>query len=114
MDIEKALKSIGEMGAKVLFNKKEKDSAKINFEQMNSTDIFKVMYNNLYNKGQYNEAENLIFQELEKNNSPELFEIAADFYNSLLVKSDEELLKSNFSRDEIYQGLEDIKKIRTC
>lgn len=36
-----------------------------------------------------------------------------EFYNALLQKSDEELNESNFSREEIYQGLDDIKKFET-
>jgi len=70
------------------------------------------MFKSLYNNRNYNKAENLIFLEAEKNNSPELCEIASDFYNSLLKKSDKELFKSNFSREEIYQGLEDMKKLK--
>lgn len=65
MDIERLTKSIGKMGAKVLFNKEEKSSHRIDVEQMSSTDIFKIMFKSLYNKGNYNEAENLIFYELE-------------------------------------------------
>lgn len=48
----------------------------------------------------------------KKNNSPEIYEIAFDFYNSLLKKSDEELLKNNFSREEVYQGFRDMKKLK--
>lgn len=112
MDIERLTKGIGKICAKVFFNREEKSSDKIDIEQMSSTDIFKIMFNSLYNKGNYNKAENIVFYELEKNNSPELYEIAFDFYNLLLKKSDEELLKSNFSKEEIYQGLEDIKKLK--
>jgi len=47
---------------------------------------------------------------LEKNNSPEVYEIAIEFYNSLLERSDEQLKQNNFTRKEIYQGLNDIQK----
>lgn len=53
-----------------------------------------------------------LFKELENNYSTELFDLATEFYNQLLSKSDEELHMSNFSREEIYQGLRDIKKFR--
>jgi len=112
MDIGRLLtKDIGEMCAKIFFKKQEKSSQKINIEQMSSIDLFKIMINSLYNKGNYNEAENLIFYELKKTNSPEVYEIAVGFYNLLLKKNDEVLIKNNFSREEVYQGLEDIKKI---
>ncbi|WP_242950686.1 DUF6483 family protein [Clostridium grantii] len=38
-----------------------------------------------------------------------LFNINFYFYNLLLKKSHDELYKNNFSRSEIYQGLEAIK-----
>ncbi len=110
--IEDLIKGLGKIGAKGLFNKEEKSSEIININQMGSIGIFKVVLKSLYNKGNYNEAENLIFHELEKNNSPEIYEAACTFYNLLLKKSDEELLKNNFSKEEIYQGLEDIKKFK--
>lgn len=109
---EELMKGLGKIGAKVLLNKEEKSSETINIDQMGSIDIFKIVLKSLYNKGNYNEAENLIFHELEKNNSPEIYESSWDFYNLLLKKSDEELLKNNFSKEEIYQGLEDIKKFK--
>lgn len=112
MNIERLTKDIGKMCAKIFCNKEEKNSDKIDIEQMSSTDIFKIMFKSLYNKGKYNEAENLIFLELEKNYSPELYDIALNFYDLLLKKSDDQLIKNNFSREEIYQGLEDIKKLK--
>lgn len=39
-----------------------------------------------------------------------LIKIGKDFYNMLLLKSDEDLTKANFSREEIFQGLNDMKK----
>ena len=79
---------------------------------MSSADIFKIIFNKSFHKENYNKAEDLIFQELEKNNSTEVYEVAIEFYNSLLKKSDEELNKRNFPRKEIYQGLDDIRKFK--
>lgn len=61
-------------------------------------------------EGKYNDGEDLLFKELEKGSSEGMMEIAVEFYNSLLAKSDEELESNDFSREEVYQGLEDIKK----
>lgn len=112
MDIEKLIKRFGKVLGKIVFNKKEKSSEKINIYQMSSTDVFKIIFNKLFHEGNYNKAEDLIFNELEKNSLPEVYEIAIEFYNSLLKKSDEELNKSNFPRKEIYRGLDDIKKFK--
>lgn len=112
MNIERLTKDIGKMCAKIFFNKEEKSSDKVDINQMSSTDIFQIFLRRLYYEENYNKAENLIFDELQKNNSTEIHIIATDFYNLLLKKSDEELRRSNFSREEIYQGLEDIKRFK--
>jgi len=110
MDIEKLIRRFGKALGKIVFNKKEKSSEKIDIYQMSSTDIFKIVFSKLFHEGNYNKAEDLIFNELEKSNSPEVYEVAIEFYSSLLKKSDDELDKSNFPRKEIYRGLDDIKK----
>lgn len=110
--IEKLVKDIGKICAKVFFDKEETSSEKINIEQMDSTDIFKIVFNKSFHEGNYNKAEDLIFYELEKNNSTEVYEVAMEFYNTLLNKSDDHLNKNNFTRSEIYQGLNDIQKFK--
>jgi len=99
------------MTAKILLNKEEKSSVKIELDQMSRTDIIPILLKRLVYEGEYNKAENIIFDELNKNNSHEMYLVAVDFYNLLLEKSDEELANDNFSREEIYQGLEDVKKL---
>ncbi len=109
MSIKKSIDDLGKLfGKTILENDKEIDTEKIG-----STGLFKIILNKLFHEGNYDKAEDLIFEELEKNDSPEVYEIAVDFYNALLKKSDEELNESNFLRDEIYQGLDDIKKFET-
>lgn len=94
MGIKKSLDDLGKLfGKTVLKDEKEIDNAKIN-----STDLFKIILNKLFYEGNYDKAEDLIFEELEKNNSPEVYEIAVKFYTTLLKKSDEELNEGNFSR----------------
>ncbi|WP_026884977.1 DUF6483 family protein [Clostridium beijerinckii] len=112
MDIEKLIKELGKSIGKIICNKKEENSEKINIEQMSSIDIFKIILTKVVHEGDYNKAEDLIFDELEKNNSQEVYEIAIDFYNSLLKKSDNLLKQSNFSRGEVYQGLKDIERFK--
>lgn len=109
MGIKKSLDDLGKLfGKTVLKDEKEIDNAKIN-----STDLFKIILNKLFYEGNYDKAEDLIFEELEKNNSPEVYEIAVEFYTTLLKKSDEELNECNFSREEIFQGLNDMKMFKT-
>ena len=110
MNLEELFKSLGKMGAKILFNKEEKVSEKININQINSTSIIPILLKRLVYEGQYNKAENILFNELKKNNSEEMQIIAEDFYNLLLEKSDEELNRNGFPREEVYLGLKDIKR----
>ncbi|WP_434305023.1 DUF6483 family protein [Clostridium botulinum] len=108
MSIKKSIDDLGKLfGKTILENDKNIDTEKIG-----STDLFKIILNKLFYEGNYDKAEDLIFEELEKNDSPEIYEIAVEFYNALLKKSDEELNESNFSREEIYQGLDDIKRFK--
>ncbi|MDU1322793.1 MAG: DUF6483 family protein [Clostridium botulinum] len=108
MSIKKSIDDLGKLfGKTILENDKNIDTEKIG-----STDLFKIILNKLFYEGNYDKAEDLIFEELEKNDSPEVYEIAVEFYNALLKKSDEELNKGNFARDEIYQGLDDIERFK--
>ncbi|MGO5074626.1 DUF6483 family protein [Clostridium sporogenes] len=109
MSIKKSIDDLGKLFGKTIL----KDDKNIDTEKIGSTDLFKIILNKLFHEGNYDKAEDLIFDELEKNNSPKVYEIAVEFYNTLLKKSDEELNESNFSREEIYQGLDDIKRFKT-
>jgi hypothetical protein len=110
MNLERLLIDIGKVGAKVIFNKKEKGSEIVNINKIGSADMFQMLLNRLVSEGNYNKAENMLFNEFNNNSSYETYQIAEDFYNLLLKKSDEELHGGNFSREEVYRGLEDIKK----
>lgn len=57
------------------------------------------------------EAEDILFDNLDKLSSSQVISIAEWFYKKLNALSDEELLQGNFSRNEIFQGMDDIKRI---
>ena len=111
MNIEKLIESLGEAGAKVLFHKEKHQDAEINVQSLSGNDVLTIMLKKLSNEGKFNEAENIIFERVEDNPSKELCQIALNYYNTLLEKDDQELKTGNFSKEEIYQGIEDIKKI---
>ncbi|ADF98562.1 conserved hypothetical protein [Clostridium botulinum F str. 230613] len=82
MSIKKSIDDLGKLfGKTILENDKNIDTEKIG-----STDLFKIILNKLFYEGNYDKAEDLIFEELEKNDSPEVYEIAVEFYNALLKK----------------------------
>lgn len=112
VDIEKLIEELGKSIGKFIASKKEDSGEKINIDQMDSEDLFKIMFNKFYHEGHYDKAEDLIFKELCTNNSYDIYVIAMEFYSELLKKDDEELIKGKLPRDEIYQGLEDIQKFK--
>lgn len=68
---------------------------------------FERLLENLIEEDRINDAENILFEKLETNNLM-YATIATRFYNKLKGLSDEKLQKSNYSRDEILQGLNDM------
>lgn len=111
MNIERLITELAKNVAKTVLDKQEESSEKINLNDIGSGDLLKIIIKRLVNDGNYNKAENILFEELSKSNSQEIYQIALDFYSLLLEKSDDELKKGNFSREEVYQGLEDIKNM---
>ncbi|MCM0650298.1 DUF6483 family protein [Clostridium swellfunianum] len=110
MNIEKLINELAKNVSKAILNKEDESSETINLNDIGSEDILKIILKRLVYAGEFNNAEDILFEEISKNNSQEIYEIALDFYNLLLEKSDKELEEGNFTRSEIYQGLEDIKK----
>lgn len=110
MNIEKLINEFAKNLSKTVLNKEEESNEQINLNDIGFDDILQIILKRLTNDGEYNKAENILFEELGKNHSQEIYQVAVNFYNLLLEKSDEELEKGNFSRKEVYQGLEDIKK----
>lgn len=101
--------SIGKISAKIFFNKEPKEFENIKQGSMSGEDILPILLKRLVLQGKYNEAENILFEELHRSPSNGLVNIGKDFYNLLLSKSDEELIKASFPREEIFQGLKDIE-----
>jgi hypothetical protein len=58
--------------------------------------------------GQYSNADNIIFEIISENN-PGIYKQAIEFYNNLLIKSDEELEKGNFSKEEVLDSISELK-----
>lgn len=81
----------------------------VNLEDTGSSEILRIILKSLISKKEYNKAENVLFEEIEKNKSEANYKVGIDFYEELLEKSDEDLIESNFSREEVLQGLKDLK-----
>lgn len=109
--ILKIAEAIGKFSAKIFLNKDRNEFENINLNSVSGEEILPIILKKLVLEGKYNEAENMLFEEMHKNPSNDLVNIGKDFYSMLLSKSDEELVKASFSREEIYQGMKDMEKL---
>lgn len=91
-----------------LFTDMEK-GRKLNENEQYQKDSFEFerLLENLIEEDRINDAENILFEKLETNNLM-YATIATRFYDKLKGLPDEKLQKSNYSRDEILQGLNDM------
>lgn len=108
--ILRIIESLGKAAQKIFKKEQSKEFENININSMSKNDILPVLLKRLVLQGKYNKAENVLFDELDKDPSDNIINIGKDFYNMLLLKSDEELIKANFSKEEILQGLNDMEK----
>lgn len=61
--------------------------------------------------GQFSQAEDLIFEMLESNNR-KIIDRSVSFYKKLQLRTDDELLNGNLSREEVNDALEEILNIK--
>ncbi|MDQ2887264.1 MAG: DUF6483 family protein [Chloroflexota bacterium] len=62
--------------------------------------------------GQYAKAEDTLFDLLETGNNREMVESGRAFYTRLLAKSDADLQAGNLARDEVNEGLAQLKRMK--
>lgn len=86
------------------------EKEEINISNMNGKDVALIILRRLVHEGEYNRGEDILFEELEKDSSIDMYKVGVEFYDLLDEKSDEELSSGGFSRSEIEQGRRDIKR----
>ena len=74
------------------------------------TDFLHRQLCELVGEGKLNQAENLLFEKLDPQDTGFL-ELAIDFYMRLDQLDDQYLEEHDFSREEIYQGLQDAARV---
>lgn len=95
--------------AKILLNKDTVTYELPAVEKYTQTDYLHEQLLSLIKQGKINEAENMLYEELDPKNK-RYIELALDFYGRLNNLDDEFLEKNNFPREEIEQGLKAIAK----
>lgn len=59
--------------------------------------------------GKYDKAEDVLYEMINKSQDKEsIKKLGIDFYNRLLEKSEDDLVKGNLSMDEVHEGLKDL------
>ncbi len=77
--------------------------------KLSEDDLLEIMVKKHISNKNFNEAENIIFDQINLRKSKRSYEIALYFYNEINKLDDETLLSANFSREEIAMGLETIE-----
>ena len=109
MNIEKLINELGRNIAKTVLHKKDDSNEIITLSDDDSEIFLGIILKGLVYRKEYNKAENILFEQIKKNKSQQNYKIALDFYQLLLKKSDKELEEGTFSKEEIFQGLNDIE-----
>lgn len=99
--------------AKLIFGK-ESPEYKLQYDEIANAkpiDLLCLTLRRMIDEGEINEAENLLYENIEREARAEYLEIAIDFYDRLSKLSADRLDECNFSRAEIFEGLENVKRI---
>lgn len=84
------------------------DKEEINSFDANNDELY-LYLKKLVDDKKINEAENYLFEKLNENNKKDFLSGMA-FYKYLNEKSDEFLEESNYSREEVLEGMADLSK----
>lgn len=108
--VEEIAESVKRMVAKLLFGKGFDDYEEIMINHSIEEEVLLITLKRLVFEGKVNEAEDMLFSEAKHNKVENISYVVIEFYTMLMSKSDDELEKINFSKEEIYDGINDIKK----
>lgn len=96
--------------SKLIFNKDLIQYEIRNYNNLSETDKIYQEIQKLLKDEKICEAEDLLFENIDKNNE-DCLKLSIDFYYNLNELEDEKLEKCNFSRKEIEEGLNEILEI---
>lgn len=93
--------------------RKEKFKYEIEGEQGQFSEDEYVYYHflEMIYHGKINEAENALFEIIEKDLKLEHLRLAEKFYSEVIKMSDDYLLEQDYSREEIFESLDQLKEI---
>ncbi len=105
----------GVQTAVALFAGKDAVKSDIDIENYDMTlsedELLEFMMRKYINEGKINEAENILFEDIKFRKTKKNLETALLFYKELNKWDEAKLLKYNFSKFEVEQGLKDVRKL---
>jgi len=104
------IKSIADAIAAIIFRKTEVAYEIQDKANHTEADTLFLRLTDMLDNSNINEAEDLLFEEIKPNDTNYLL-LAVDFYQRLNNKSDDQLERCGFSRDEIEDGLAKVMSI---
>lgn len=106
----KQIKTISKLIGKILLNNEDFSYVLPESKNYSEFDKFYVQLTEMLDNNKINEAEDLLFKNIDGLNLNHL-QIALSFYEKLAQKSEDELVKNNFSKEEVEQGFLDVLKL---
>lgn len=73
--------------------------------------LLEIMIKKYISEGKINKAEDMLFEAIEDRKSSRNLELAVFFYETISKWDDEKLMKCNFSKAEIVDGLNEVKSL---
>lgn len=110
--IQRIIKGIGQMTIAIFVDRNAVDSIVDEEKDTVTTTedgLLEIMIRKFIKEGKINEAENMIFDAIKSRKSKKDLEIALFFYKEINKMNEEKLAKYNFSREEIVEGLNEVK-----
>ena len=108
--IQQMIEGAAAIAAKILTGKQTKKT-QIIVQQSMGTENLALILDTLVKKGAFNEAENLLFEQLGIYPTIDIYNIGLEFFEGLNALTDAELAKGGYSRGEIAQGVQDMTKL---
>jgi hypothetical protein len=108
--IMRQIEMITQMLGKILFQSEPSKSEIITDNFFARDEMLKSALKRLIDANQINDAENLLYSEIENNKSPELLKLGIWFYERLSMLDEQTLTDCDYSRQEIVDGLKLLQK----
>ena len=110
--IQQMIGDAAAMIAKILTGgRKGNKKTEIIVEQSMGAEDLSLKLHHLVKAGEYNKAENVLFEQLEIYPTIDIYNVGLDFFETLDNLTDEQLAKGSYTREEIAQGIQDMTRL---